>query len=175
MLGRSAASKSISVRLVGSPENTWNTGDNPNINNLVWLPMPLTSQLPKVSPTKRYEFEWVCHFSVNFHKNLGVFFTISPVFSLGETAEHVKLRKFGGLGVGSETDGGLWYHLRISPCFVPLSPALEHGYRSRSDRTADSCAGARTFSVLKLCLSWRQLLCRWEGRRISSKGPKIEK
>ena len=34
MLGRSAASKIIYVRPVGGPENTSNTGEYPNINNL---------------------------------------------------------------------------------------------------------------------------------------------
>ena len=34
MLGRSAASKIIYVRQVGSPENTLNIGENPNINDL---------------------------------------------------------------------------------------------------------------------------------------------
>ena len=34
MLGRSAASKIIYVRPAGSPENTSNIGENPNINNL---------------------------------------------------------------------------------------------------------------------------------------------
>ena len=35
MLGRSAASNIIYVRPVGSPENTSNIGEKPNINNLV--------------------------------------------------------------------------------------------------------------------------------------------
>ena len=35
MLGPSAACKSVCVRPVGSPENTSNIGENPNINNLV--------------------------------------------------------------------------------------------------------------------------------------------
>ena len=34
MLGRLAVPKVIHVRPVGSPENTSNTGENPNINNL---------------------------------------------------------------------------------------------------------------------------------------------
>ena len=34
MLGRLAVPKNIYVRSVGSPENTSNTGENPNINNL---------------------------------------------------------------------------------------------------------------------------------------------
>ena len=34
MLGRLAVPKIIYVRPVGSPENTLNIGENPNINNL---------------------------------------------------------------------------------------------------------------------------------------------
>ena len=40
MLGRLAVPKIIYVRLVGSPENTANIGQNPNINNLAWSPRP---------------------------------------------------------------------------------------------------------------------------------------
>ena len=40
MLGRSAVPKIIYVRTAGSPENTSNIGENPNINNLTWPPRP---------------------------------------------------------------------------------------------------------------------------------------
>ena len=40
MLGRLAVPKIIYVRPVGSPENTSNTGENPNINNLARPPRP---------------------------------------------------------------------------------------------------------------------------------------
>ena len=40
MLGRSAASKIIYVRPVGSPEKTSNIGENPDISNLAWPPRP---------------------------------------------------------------------------------------------------------------------------------------
>ena len=36
MLGRLAVPKIIYVRPVGSPENTSNIGENPNINTLMW-------------------------------------------------------------------------------------------------------------------------------------------
>ena len=38
MLGVPAASKITYVRPVGGPENTWNFGENPNINDLAWPP-----------------------------------------------------------------------------------------------------------------------------------------
>ena len=40
MLGRSAVPKMIFVRTAGGAENTSNIGENPNINNLTWLPRP---------------------------------------------------------------------------------------------------------------------------------------
>ena len=40
MLGRLVVPKIIYVRPVGSPENTSNIGENPNMNNLTWPPRP---------------------------------------------------------------------------------------------------------------------------------------
>ena len=54
MLGQSAASKITYVRPVGGPENTSNSGENPNINSLAWPPRPSPEPLHRFFLSKNY-------------------------------------------------------------------------------------------------------------------------